>query len=130
MILTPFCFILSTFSTGQLLSQFLMHTGAVYSFIPFPASVGGSRMRGSILSVAKDNSLAIISLEELVCLQRFPSHPHLILRVHYKKFEDLLIVECLDETIFVWHLRTGYLDRTESGQVAEDILSGCDVQMR
>jgi hypothetical protein len=50
--------------TSELLSTFTIHSGEVTSFIRPPAEAG-HRMRNCVCSVARDNSLAIISLEEM-----------------------------------------------------------------
>ena len=49
---------------GQLQATFTNHTQPVMSFVA-PAEDAGPRLRGCVMSVARDNSVAVISAEEL-----------------------------------------------------------------
>ncbi|KAJ3106163.1 hypothetical protein HDU97_006980 [Phlyctochytrium planicorne] len=60
-------------------------------------------------------------------LYRFFEHDQPIVSVSFKFNDDFAIIKDTDGFIFVWQLKTGHLDRVESGAFAEDILAGCDL---
>ena len=53
----------------------------------------------------------------------FSVHLHFKQQVRWRITEDILLVICEDDTVYVWGLSTGHLDRVESGSIALNIIS-------
>ncbi|KAJ3277498.1 hypothetical protein HK104_003245 [Borealophlyctis nickersoniae] len=111
--------------TSDCLGSYLLHTQSIDTFIPMSSEIG-PKLKSCIVSVAKDHSIAIIDLDDLVCLYRFSGHSHPIRGIHWRTNDEIMVVECINGTAYVWQLKTGHLDRVESGSVVEDIISQCD----
>ncbi|KAI8852659.1 WD40-repeat-containing domain protein [Chytridium lagenaria] len=95
----------------------------------FSAFENNSHMKSKnwLISVCKRNSVTLFDLDDIRCLYRFFEHDQIISSVSFKFADDFAIIKDLNGYIFVWQLKTGHLDRVESGSFAEEILSGCDL---
>ncbi|KAG0174802.1 hypothetical protein DFQ30_002724 [Apophysomyces sp. BC1015] len=106
---------------GKYVASFTVHTLPVDSFIE-PAEQTDARIRGCVLSVAKDSSLALISVDSMNCLFIFPGHPCPLTTIQWRILEDYLVLGYSDETVFVWQMQTAHLDRVLTGKSAKDVL--------
>ncbi|KAF7727899.1 hypothetical protein EC973_006898 [Apophysomyces ossiformis] len=106
---------------GKYVASFTVHTLPVESFIE-PAEHTDARIRGCVLSVAKDSSLAMISVDSMNCLFIFPGHPYPLSTIQWRVSEDYLILGYTDGTVFVWQMQTAHLDRVLTGKSAKDVL--------
>ncbi|KAI9092699.1 hypothetical protein DFS34DRAFT_287308 [Phlyctochytrium arcticum] len=113
---------------GQLLSSFVDHAEPVRAFVPLPPVVA-SRLKASVVSIASDHSVALLDLEDLRRSYRLSGHSHQVKAIHWRLLDDILAVECIDDTVYIWQLKTGHLDRIVTGINAEDILGTCDGQV-
>ncbi|KAI9204248.1 uncharacterized protein BJ171DRAFT_506741 [Polychytrium aggregatum] len=111
--------------TGRLLGDFMNHTQSVLTLLAVPEETK-HHIHHSIISISEDHSVAVIDIEEMYCLYRFSGHPYPIMNIYFRTADDFFIVQCTDGSIHVWQLKTGHLDRIESGPVVDDILDGCD----
>ncbi|KAJ3043809.1 hypothetical protein HDV00_004217 [Rhizophlyctis rosea] len=111
--------------TGESLALFVNHGQRVRSFVSAPADTT-LKYKNALISIAQDNSLAVIDLDDMNCLYRFTGHPSPIKAIHWRTLDEIMVVECLDGSAYVWQLKTGHLDRVAEGAIVEDILAGCD----
>ena len=114
-------------NNSTLLATFLGHSMGIASFTPFTTEPQG-RFKNSIVSVANDHSVSIIDVEDAICHLHLLPHHTAIQAVHLKSSDDMLVVECVDGTLFVWQIKTGHLDRIITGSAAQEIVSGCDAK--
>ncbi|OZJ06908.1 hypothetical protein BZG36_00016 [Bifiguratus adelaidae] len=103
------------------LAAFTAHTQKVTHFLEMPEGVN-QRLKGSIISVAADNSLAIISLDEMNCLFVFPGYPYPITHIQFRSAEDYLALLYADGTVHVWEMQSAHLDRSLQGIPAKELL--------
>ncbi|VDM11954.1 unnamed protein product [Wuchereria bancrofti] len=94
-----------------------------------PPETCNPRILHTICSIAGDNSAALLSLKENKCLllasrQLFP-----IVEVKWRPLDNFLLLKCEDETVYVWQMDTGSLERIVNGQMSEEILAACDEQI-
>ena len=114
--------------TCELLFTFMSHTCEISALI-VPPPEAGPKMRHCVCSVGSDNSLAVLSLDDMKCQYLFGGHPYSITSLHWHLRDDYIIIACADGTVYVWQMGTGHLDRRASGQVAADVLRSCDVRI-
>lgn len=114
----------------SLLQTFTVHSGPVIKLI-LPSANATGRLRGSVISVCEDNTIAITKSNENSVLFFGCSHHTTVLDIRWRlsSQEDILIVHCIDDTVYVWGLSTGHLDRVESGAVALSIISASDMSV-
>ncbi|KAI8142674.1 hypothetical protein BJV82DRAFT_613847 [Fennellomyces sp. T-0311] len=105
---------------GKYIVSFTVHALPVKSFID-PAEQSEARIRGCVVSVARDNSVALISVDSMSCLFIFPSHPYPLSAIQWRTAEDYLVLGYSDETSYVWQLATGYLDRVLHGKSSKQV---------
>ncbi|KAG0049841.1 hypothetical protein BGZ83_005334 [Gryganskiella cystojenkinii] len=97
------------------------HSRPVEHFLQVPED-GNSRMRRSVISVAEDHSVAIISIEEMSCIFLFGGYAHTLKCIQWRPPEDYVVLWHADETAFVWQIQTGHLDRIVKGEAAREIM--------
>ncbi|CAG8592588.1 8778_t:CDS:10 [Ambispora gerdemannii] len=107
---------------GKRLATFTVHSQPVRKILEPPADVG-TRIRGCVISVGKDSSLAIISLEEMNCLYVFGGYLYPILGIQWRPTEDSVLISYGDETVHIWQLHSACLDRIVKGSAARDMIS-------
>ncbi|CAG8543504.1 13127_t:CDS:10 [Ambispora leptoticha] len=107
---------------GKRLATFTAHSQPVRKILEPPADVG-IRIRGCVISVGKDNSLAIISLEKMDCLYVFSGYLYPIMGIQWRPTEDSILLSYGDETVHVWQLQSAFLVRIVKGSTARDMIS-------
>jgi hypothetical protein len=70
-----------------------------------------------------DNSVTLISIEEINCLYIIPGYPYAVKCIQWRHTEDYLIIAYQDDTAVVWQLQTAHLDRKLTGSTAISVLS-------
>ncbi|KAL2911240.1 hypothetical protein HK105_209296 [Polyrhizophydium stewartii] len=113
--------------TGEELGSFPCHSMAVLSFTPLPAEIGG-RFKAAVVSVSADNSVAVIDVDDAVCHYKFAGHASPVEAVYIRPLDDIFVVECASGTLYAWQIKTGHLDRTVTGALADDVLAGCEIK--
>ncbi|KAL7745887.1 hypothetical protein RI367_008804, partial [Sorochytrium milnesiophthora] len=112
------------------LAAFTQHPTPIVALIHAPPDAG-PLMKSCVLAISADHSMSIISIDKLSTLYYFSSHAHPIVEVVWRTQEDYLLIACADETVYVWQLKLGQLDRTVYGALARDILdSSGDCRVR
>ncbi|CAO3613085.1 unnamed protein product [Mucor hiemalis] len=106
---------------GKYVASCAVHSMPVEAFIE-PAEQKDTRVRGCIVSIAKDNSVALISVDSMTCLFIFPGNPYPLTSIQWRTLEDYLVFGYSDDSAFVWQMQTAHLDRVLHGESARDVL--------
>ncbi|KAJ3010098.1 UNVERIFIED_CONTAM: hypothetical protein HDU68_002329, partial [Siphonaria sp. JEL0065] len=114
--------------TCKNLASLVCHSRSVKYFATVPADSGMKGMKHGVISVAEDESVAVIDLDGLKSNYILTGHNHAVYALHWRSLEETLVVQCsnFEGTVYVWQLKTGHLDRIEEGETAADIISCCD----
>ncbi|KAG0004774.1 hypothetical protein BGZ79_008122 [Entomortierella chlamydospora] len=108
--------------SGTEVACFNNHSRPVAHFLQVPEGVN-SRIRKSVISIAEDQSVAIISIEEMNCIYLFGGYGHELLSIQWRPPEDYIVLWHADGSAFVWQMQTGHLDRIVKGEAAREIMS-------
>lgn len=106
---------------GKRLTSFTYHSMPVTHLFEPPAETCG-RTRGCIISIAKDNSLSIISLDEMSCLYNFGGYSHHICKIQWRIPENLLLLYYGDESTHIWQTNTSELYQIVKGSTAREMI--------
>ncbi|XP_073922084.1 WD repeat-containing protein 72 isoform X4 [Castor canadensis] len=119
------CVILWDIFTGEILHKFFLEAGPVTSLLMSPENF---RLRDGqiICCVCSDHSVALLHLEERRCLLRARKHLFPVKMIRWHPVENFLIVGCADDSVYIWEIETGTLERHETGERARIILNCCD----
>ncbi|KAJ3258071.1 hypothetical protein HK103_004064 [Boothiomyces macroporosus] len=106
--------------TGQTLGCFYNHSQSVTGFVQVPQEVGG-KYKTSVLSIAQDNSVGLIQLEENVA---FVGHKNRICAVYWRTVDHyLMMIHCIDGSLHIWHMKSGNLDRIVRDWSVDEIIA-------
>ncbi|XP_043934875.1 WD repeat-containing protein 72 [Protopterus annectens] len=119
------CVILWDMFTGEALHKFILHASTVIG-LSAPADESSVKFASSVCCLTSDHSIALLHLQEKVCLMRAQKHLFPVTAVKLCPLEDVLLVGCEDESLYVWEIETGTLDRYETGENAKRILRYCE----
>ncbi|CAG8601908.1 990_t:CDS:10, partial [Dentiscutata erythropus] len=106
---------------GKRLASFTYHSMPVTHLFE-PPDETSTRIRGCIISIAKDNSLAIISLDEMSCLYNFGGYSHHISKIQWRIPESLLLLYYSDESAYIWQTQTSELYQIVKGSTAREMI--------
>lgn len=112
-------------ATSGLLHRFNIHVGEITQLLVPPNECSKS-IQSSICSVASDHSVAILNLIEKRCTLLASRHPLQVKLVKWKPNEDLMLVGCIDGSVYMWRVETGQLLNILIGIQAEEALASCD----
>ncbi|GAB1294433.1 WD repeat-containing protein 72 [Apodemus speciosus] len=123
------CVILWDIFTEEILHKFFLEAGPVTRLLMSPESL--KRSDGQILCcVCGDHSVALLHLEGRRCLLRARKHLFPVRTIRWHPVENFLIVGCTDDSVYIWEIETGTLERHETGERARIILNcGDDTQL-
>ncbi|KAF9430241.1 hypothetical protein BGZ94_007778 [Podila epigama] len=79
------------------------HSLPVTHFLQVPDDVN-SRIRRSVISVAEDYSVAVISIEEMSCIFLFGAYEHPLKAIQWRPPEDYIVLSYADGAAFVWQI--------------------------
>ncbi|XP_058150211.1 WD repeat-containing protein 72 [Dasypus novemcinctus] len=118
------CVILWDIFTEEILHKFFLEAGPITSLLMLPEHF---KLRGDqiICCVCSDHSVALLHLEGKSCLLRARKHLFPVRTIKWRPVENFLIVGCADDSVYIWEIETGTLERHETGERARIILS-CD----
>lgn len=116
-------------TTLDAVHEFQGHVEAVVSFFRPPRQVL-PRYSQLLCSVAADNSIVLMDLEEASVLLTFSGHEAPISLIAFRTEDAYMCVKTTDGLLHVWSLKSGHLDRMESDEWADDILATCDQRSR
>ncbi|GJJ75514.1 hypothetical protein EMPS_07872 [Entomortierella parvispora] len=106
---------------GREVACFNNHSRPIEHYFQVPED-GNTRMKRTVISVAEDHSVAIISIEEMSCIFLFGGYTHTLKTIQWRPPEDYVVLWYTDETAFVWQIQTGHLDRIVKGEAAREIM--------
>ncbi|XP_015275227.1 PREDICTED: WD repeat-containing protein 72 [Gekko japonicus] len=111
--------------TGEILHQFSLQAGPVTQLL---LSSENYRFQGQriVCCLCSDHSVALLHLQARACILHARKHlsPVRVLRWH--PLENLLVVGCENDSVSVWDIETGILERQETGEAAKAVLAGCE----
>ncbi|KAJ7311342.1 hypothetical protein JRQ81_006958 [Phrynocephalus forsythii] len=108
--------------TGELLHHFPLQAGPVTDLL---LSSENYRFKGHriVCCLCGDRSVALLHIQERRCILHARKHLFPVTRLCWHPGQNLLIVACENDSIYVWDIDTGALERQESGEVAQAILA-------
>lgn len=60
-----------------------------------------------VCCVCSDHSVAVLHLQKKVCLLHARKHLFPVKKIKFDPVENLLIVGCEDESVYIWEVETG-----------------------
>ncbi|XP_055649741.1 WD repeat-containing protein 72 [Falco peregrinus] len=111
--------------TGDILHQFSLQSGPVTELLRSPENY---RLKDNniVCCVCSDHSVAILHLQKRVCLLHARKHLFPVKKIKFDPVENLLIVGCEDDSVYIWEIETGTLERHETGETAKAILTSTE----
>uniref|UniRef100_A0A8C3NGQ8 WDR72-like alpha-solenoid domain-containing protein n=2 Tax=Thraupidae TaxID=400783 RepID=A0A8C3NGQ8_GEOPR len=110
--------------TGGILQQFDLQSAAVTELLQSPEHY---RVNQSIVyCVCSDHSVAILHLQKRQCLLHARKHLFPVKKIKFDPLENVLIVGCEDNSVYIWEIETGTLERHETGDTARAILTAVE----
>ncbi|RIA87577.1 WD40-repeat-containing domain protein [Glomus cerebriforme] len=106
---------------GKKLASFRYHSQYVTHFFE-PPSDECQRIKKCVISMAKDNSLTIISLEELSCLYVFGGYPYPLNKIQWRISEGFIVLLYKDDSAHIWQIKTLELFQIVKGSAAREML--------
>ncbi|XP_024610114.1 WD repeat-containing protein 72 isoform X4 [Neophocaena asiaeorientalis asiaeorientalis] len=111
--------------TEEILHKFFLQAGLVTSLLMSPENFK-LRSHQVICCVCSDHSVALLHLEGRRCLLSARKHLFPVKMIKWHPVENFLIVGCADDSVYIWEIETGTLERHETGERARIILNCCD----
>ncbi|KAJ7407986.1 WD repeat-containing protein 72 [Pitangus sulphuratus] len=108
--------------TGNILHQFNLQSGPVTELLRSPENYR-VKDQSIVCCVCSDHSVAILHLQKRVCLLHARKHLFPVKKIKFDPVENLLIVGCEDDSVYIWEIETGTLERHETGETARAILT-------
>ncbi|XP_062440016.1 WD repeat-containing protein 72 [Rhea pennata] len=110
---------------GEILHRFTLQSGPVTELLPPPENYR-LKDHSIVCCVCRDHSVAVLHLQERVCLLHARKHRFPVKMVKFDPVENLLIVGCEDDSVYIWEIETGTLERHETGETAKAILTSSE----
>uniref|UniRef100_A0A663LWG6 WD repeat domain 72 n=1 Tax=Athene cunicularia TaxID=194338 RepID=A0A663LWG6_ATHCN len=111
--------------TGSIIHQFGLQSGPVTELLRFPENYR-LKDHSIVCCVCSDHSVAILHLQKRVCLLHARKHLFPVKKIKFDPIENLLIVGCEDDSVYIWEIETGTLERHETGETAKMILTSIE----
>uniref|UniRef100_A0A8C3X6J0 WD repeat domain 72 n=1 Tax=Cyanoderma ruficeps TaxID=181631 RepID=A0A8C3X6J0_9PASS len=111
--------------TGGILHQFNLQSGAVTELFQSPEHYTLND-QSIVCCVCSDHSVAILHLQKRQCLLHARKHLFPVKKIKFDPLENVLIVGCEDNSVYIWEIETGTLERHETGETARAILSAIE----
>ncbi|KAM6257733.1 WD repeat-containing protein 72 [Porphyrio hochstetteri] len=111
--------------TGGILHQFNLQSGPVTELLRYSENY---RLKDQtiVCCVSSDHSVAVLHLQKRACLLHARKHLFPVKKIRFDPVENLLIVGCEDDSVYIWEIETGTLERHETGETAKAILTSTD----
>ncbi|KAI9340413.1 hypothetical protein DFJ73DRAFT_845096 [Zopfochytrium polystomum] len=112
---------------GIQIASFSCHSARIESLQAIPPEAG-LKSKFAVLSICRNNSLSIFHVDDFRHIFTFTGHEFPPMSVHWRHGDEIMAVQCADEdrTSYVWMLKTGHLDRIETREMSDDVISGCE----
>ncbi|XP_068060098.1 WD repeat-containing protein 72 isoform X5 [Anomalospiza imberbis] len=111
--------------TGGILQQFNLQSGAVTELLRSPEHCR-LKDQSIVCCVCSDHSVAILHLQKRQCLLHARKHLFPVKKIRFDPLENVLIVGCEDNSVYIWEIETGTLERHETGDTARAILTSIE----
>ncbi|XP_075431833.1 WD repeat-containing protein 72 isoform X1 [Ascaphus truei] len=111
--------------TGEIFHRFMLQAGSILKTL-VPPDDYKVKLFQSVYCICSDNSVALLNLQERVCGFHARKHLFPVKTMKQHTVQDVLIVGCEDDSVYVWDIETGTLERHETGDVAKAILTSCE----
>ncbi|XP_031979112.1 WD repeat-containing protein 72 isoform X1 [Corvus moneduloides] len=111
--------------TGGILHQFNLQSGPVTELLQSPEHYR-LRDQSIVCCVCSDHSVAILHLQKRACLLHARKHLFPVKKIKFDLLENVLIVGCEDNSVYIWEIETGTLERHETGETARAILTAIE----
>ncbi|XP_038003151.1 WD repeat-containing protein 72 isoform X3 [Motacilla alba alba] len=111
--------------TGGILQQFNLQSGAVTELLRSPEHYR-LKDQSIVCCVCSDHSVAILHLQKRQCLIHARKHLFPVKKIKFDPLENVLIVGCEDNSVYIWEIETGTLERHETGETARAILTAIE----
>lgn len=112
-------------TNGTLIHKFCVHAGEIVRFTATPHDCN-ERLANSICCIARDHSVSILDLKEKKCTMMASRQLFPVNVIKWKLCEDLIVIGCVDGSVYVWKTETGMLVKVLQGSIADETLSNCD----
>lgn len=111
--------------TGEILHHFSLQAGPVTNLL---LSSENYRFKSHriVCCMCSDHSVALLHIQERACILHARRHLFPVKTLRWHPVENLLIVGCENDSIYIWDIETGILERHETGEVAKAILASCE----
>ncbi|XP_038605972.1 WD repeat-containing protein 72 [Tachyglossus aculeatus] len=111
--------------TEEIFHKFFLQAGPITNLLMSPENYR-LKEHGIVCCVCSDHSVALLHLEERSCLLRARKHLFPVRIIKWHPEENFLIVGCEDDSVYIWEIETGTLERHETGDGAKAILNSCE----
>ncbi|XP_030811286.1 WD repeat-containing protein 72 [Camarhynchus parvulus] len=111
--------------TGGILQQFDLQSAAVTELLQSPEHYR-LKDQSIVYCVCSDHSVAILHLQKRQCLLHARKHLFPVKKIKFDPLENVLIVGCEDNSVYIWEIETGTLERHETGDTARAILTAVE----
>ncbi|XP_061450933.1 WD repeat-containing protein 72 [Rhineura floridana] len=111
--------------TGEMLHHFSLQAGPVMNLL---LSSENYRFKGHriVCCMCSDHSVVLLHIQERMCILHARKHLSPVKMLRWHPVENLLIVGCENDSIYIWDIETGILERHETGEIAKVILACCE----
>ncbi|KAJ3307604.1 hypothetical protein HDU76_004502, partial [Blyttiomyces sp. JEL0837] len=120
-------------SSGKLLASFFNHSDPIQALVTVPAEAG-LKSKLSVLCVCERWSISIVDLDNLWNVCTLTGHAFPVKSIHFRSADEVMIVVTAapNQYGYVWHYKTGHLDRTERRDYVDDIIevSDCHISLQ
>jgi len=117
--------------SGKQLLKYNEYTRPVVQFVQVSKEKEGNLFHDCVVAFSEDNSISVFSLEKLECIYHLSGHYSELAQISWRKDSDYLCVQCVDKSVYVWHLKSMHLDRIITDPYyAEIIIGNCDAKIK
>ncbi|KAI6215429.1 hypothetical protein M3Y94_00384300 [Aphelenchoides besseyi] len=113
--------------TGLKMHRFCSQGGPVFRMI-IPPDNCNPRILHCVCAIAGDNSAALLSLKENKCILLASRQQYPVVDVKWRPLDDFMLLKCEDNSVYVWQMETGNLDRIVAGILSVDVIEACQEQ--
>ena len=116
-------------SNGKRLKIMNHHTVPVTQILESPT--GSSNVTHSfVYTIAEDQTIGTISLDEMRLLHVIGGYACPIYSIHLMQDMNFMLVRYVDQTVMVWDMEIGCLERTLRSDDSEALLKRCEISIR
>ncbi|KAF7241608.1 WD repeat-containing protein 72, partial [Varanus komodoensis] len=123
------CVIWWDMCTAEVLHHFSLLAGPV---MDLRLSSENYRFKGHriVCCICRDHSVVLLHIQERACILHARKHLFPVKMLRWHPVENLLVVGCENDSVYIWDIETGILERHESGEMAKVILACCEDSAR